>query len=109
MADGDIIIGSDIAYPADGSLRFYGESYRVAAQLEKTGTGLDNAVFTNRRIISKNGKVGSAGYVEREALKGIDPGKAASCVLIKVKDGYDISAVADDINIHVPRSGLCHP
>ena len=102
MAEGDIIIGSDIAYPADGSLRFYGESYRVAAQLEKTGTGLDNAVFTMRDTISKMARSASAG-VERESLRGVDLVKAASCVLIKVRDGYDISAVADDINIHVPK------
>ena len=102
MAQGDIIIGSDIAYPADGSLRFYGESYRVAGQLEKTGTGLDNAVFTTRDTISKMARSASAG-VERESLRGVDLVMAASCVLIKVRDGYDISAVADDINIHVPK------
>ncbi len=102
ISDGDIIIGSDIAYPADGSIRFYGESYHVAAQLEKTGTGLDNAVFTNRNTIDKMAH-SAAGTVERETLKDIDPENAASCVLIKVKDGYDISAVADDINIHVSK------
>ena len=102
MADGDIIIGADIAYPADGSLRFYGESYHVAGQLEKTGTGLDNAVFTNRSTIKKMAK-SAADTIEREALKGIDPGKAVSCVLIKVKDGYDPQALADDINIHISK------
>ena len=102
IGDGDIIIGSDIAYPADGSLRFYGDSYRVAGQLEKTGTGLDNAVFTNRSTIKKMAE-SAAGGVEREALKGINPENAVSCVLINVKDGYEASAVADDINIHVSR------
>lgn len=102
VSDGDIIIGSDIAYPADGSLRFYGESYRVAGQLERTGTGLDNAVFTNRNTI-KNMARCAADTLEREALKGIDPENAVSCVLIKVKEGVDASAVADDINIHVSK------
>ena len=102
IADGDIIIGGDIAYPADGSLRFYGESYHVASQLEKTGTGLDNAVFTNRSTITKMAR-SAADTLEREALKGIDPGKAVSCVLIKVKDGYDPQALADDINIHISK------
>ena len=45
----------------------------------------------------------AAGGVEREALKGINPENAVSCVLINVKDGYEASAVADDINIHVSR------
>lgn len=99
---GDIIIGADIAYPADGTLRFYGESYRVAGQLDRTGTGLDNAVFTNRSTIAAIAG-SAAGTIERESLKGIDPETAASCVLIKVRDGHDASAVADDINIHVPK------
>lgn len=102
MSDGDILIGADIAYPADGSLRFYGESYHVAGQLEKTGTGLDNAVFTNRNTIKKMAET-AADTLEREALGGIDPETAASCVLIKVKDGYDAEAVADDINIHIQK------
>lgn len=102
IKDGDIIIGADIAYPADGSLRFYGESYHVASQLERTGTGLDNAVFTNRSTIKKMAK-SAADTIEREALKGIDPEKAVSCVLIKVKEGYDTESVADDINIHVSK------
>lgn len=102
ITDGDIIIGSDISYPADGSLRFYGESYHVAGQLEKTGTGLDNAVFTNRSTIKKMAR-SAADTLEREALKGIDPEKAVSCVLIKVKEGYDTEAVTDDINIHISK------
>lgn len=102
MGDGDIIIGADIAYPADGSLRFYGESYHVAGQLEKTGTGLDNAVFTNRSTIKEMAR-SAADTLEREALKGVDPGKAVSCVLIKVKEGYHPEAVADDINIHLSK------
>ncbi len=100
IGDGDILIGADIAYPADGYLRFYGDSYRVAGQLDRTGTGLDNAVFTNRSTIRKMADSAKV-TLEREALKGIDPENDASCVLIRVKDGYDISAVADDINIHV--------
>ena len=102
MKDGDIIIGADIAYPADDSLRFYGESYHVAGQLDKTGTGLDHAVFTDRSTISKMARSASD-TLEREALKGVDPEKAVSCVLIKVKDGYETEAVADDINIHVSK------
>lgn len=102
ISDGDIIIGADIAYPADGSLRFYGEKYHVAGQLEKTGTGLDNAVFTNRNTIKKMAQT-AADTLESEALSGIDPETDASCVLIKVKDGYDAGAVADDINIHISK------
>lgn len=102
VGDGDVIIGAAIALPADGSLRFYGESYRVAGQLDKTGTGLDNAVFTNRRTIRQMA-LSASDTLERDALKGIDLDHAASAVLLKLKEGYDAQSVADDINLHVSK------
>lgn len=44
ITDGDLVVGADINVPADRTLKFYGQVYRVAARLERTGTGLDNAV-----------------------------------------------------------------
>lgn len=102
LHDGDLVIGAEIALPTDGQIRFYGENYHVAAQLAKTGTGLDNAVFTSRSTIRRMAETAS-NTLERESLKGVDIQNAASAVLIKVKDGYLIDEVADEINLHVPK------
>ena len=102
LSHGEVVIGANIAYPADGRLRFYGESYRVAGQLDSTGTGLDNAVFTDRATI-KQMALSAADTLERDSLKGIDIERAASCVLLKLRNGYDAQAVADDINLHVSK------
>lgn len=102
LSHGEVVIGANIAYPADGRLRFYGESYRVAGQLDSTGTGLDNAVFTDRTTI-KQMALSAADTLERDSLKGIDIERAASCVLLKLRNGYDAQAVADDINLHVSK------
>lgn len=99
---GDIIIGADVSLPADGIIKFYGESYRVAAQLGKTGTGLDSAVYTNMATVEKMAE-NAANILDGEPFKGIDIETAASAVLIKVSDGFDIEAVTDDINIHVTK------
>ena len=102
LSHGEVVIGANIAYPADGRLRFYGESYRVAGPLDSTGTGLDNAVFTDRTTI-KQMALSAADTLERDSLKGIDIERAASCVLLKLRNGYDAQAVADDINLHVSK------
>ena len=102
IRNGDILIGADVSYPADGTILFYGKQYHVAGQLEKTGTGLDHAVYTNRSTIAEMAQNAAAGVMQT-TLKNVNIGNAASAVLIKVKDGYDIQSVADDINIHVTK------
>lgn len=102
ISDGDIVIGADINLPADGKIKFYGNDYHVAAQLSKTGTGLDNAVYTNMNTIQKMAE-SAANILETENLKNVNINQSASAVLIKVKDGYDINAVKDDINIHITK------
>ncbi len=102
IEDGDILIGSEVSMPADGKIKFYGKNYHVAAQLAKTGTGLDNAVYANMNTIVQMAQDASVGE-EREAFRNIDIKKTASAILIKVKSGYDIQSVADDINIYIPK------
>ena len=59
--DGDLIAGANIGVPADKTITFYGEEYKVAAQLGKTGTGLDSAVFVNMNTVKNMAnKIGRA-------------------------------------------------
>lgn len=102
IADGDIIIGANVTMPGDGTIKFYGETYCVAAQLAQTGTGLDSAVYTNMATMEHMAK-NAADLFDTAPFKGVDSSNAASAVLIKVRDGYEISEVADDINIHVTK------
>ncbi len=102
IVDGDIVIGADVSMPADGVITFYGEKYRVAAQLAQTGTGLDSAVYTNMNTIRQMAK-NASNLLETDPFKGVDISAAASAVLIKVKEGYEITSVADDINIHITK------
>ena len=102
IGDGDVVVGANISVKNDGTIKFYGVDYNVVAQLSKTGTGLDSAVYTNMttmRQMSENASdiLGSSNF------KGVDTKNGASAVLIKVADGYEISEVADDINIHVTK------
>lgn len=102
VADGDIIAGSSITVPADRTITFYGQEYRVAAQLAETGTGLDSAVYVNMNTMKEMAS-NAARLLETSPFQGVDINTAASAVLIRVAKGYEISDVTDDINIHITK------
>ena len=102
LQDGEIIAGANISVPEDRMVTFYGRQYRVAAQLAETGTGLDSAVYTNMatvKVMAEDAKT----TLLNDAFDGVNISTSASAVMIRVADGYDISAVADDINIHISK------
>ena len=99
LGDGDVIVGSSITVPKNRILRFYNQDCRVVASLDQTGTGLDTAVYANMNTIQAL-MTGSQteGF---DYFGGADPQRTISSVMVKVKDGYSIESVANDINIHV--------
>ena len=52
VRDDELVVGSDISVDEKKSLEFFGKDYPVVAQLERTGTGLDQAVFANMKTLS---------------------------------------------------------
>lgn len=82
---GDIVIGSHVTMPSDGVLTFYGQDLHVAAQLDETGTALDNAVYTTMetaRDIVRDAE--ALGY---QYLGKISAEQAISAVMVKVQEG----------------------
>ena len=102
ITDGDLVVGANINVPADRTITFYGQSYRVAAQLAKTGTGLDSAVYTNMTTVKQMAK-NAARLLDTSPFQGVDLNSAVSAVLIRAAEGYEIGEVADDINIHITK------
>lgn len=100
VGDYDLLVGSGINVPANRSLKFYNVDCSVVAQLDETGTGLDNAVYANMNTIRAMMKGASA---EGFRYYDGDPNDAVSSVLVKVQDGCSIEDVTNDINIHVRR------
>ena len=97
-----MVIGANITLTDSRKVTFYGKEYRVAARLARTGTGLDSAVYTNMTTIREMAE-NAARLLETSPFKGVKIGTAASCLMINVADGYQVSDVADDINIHITR------
>lgn len=102
ISDGEVIVGAKINVPENRKITFYGTEYLVAAQLAETGTGLDSAVYTNMPTIQEMAK-NAARLLETSPFQGVELSTAASAMLIQVADGYEISDVADDINIHITK------
>ena len=95
VKDGELIIGSDIAADEHNRLKFFGEEYAVAAKLEETGTGLDQAVYANMNTLEHlfaAAKAKGLSFIET-----IDPKASVSSVLIRLEDGYDLDEVTHNI------------
>ena len=99
LNDGYIVVGSSIDVPEDGKIRFYDQYFTVAAKLDQTGSGLDNAVFLNRTTTKTLYEAAlSKGF---NFMDGCDPLKTVSSVFITVKDGTDVKKVSQQIRSHI--------
>ena len=98
----EVIVGNSVSASVSERVKFYGRSYRVAAKLDSTGTGLDSAVFTGMDTIRQMAE-DAGNIMDRDAFRGVNIKDCASAVLIKVRDGYQISDVADQINIRITK------
>jgi putative ABC transport system permease protein len=94
LEDGAVIIGSDIS-TEDDSIKFFDSEYKIAAKLDKTGTGLDSAVFATYDTVTKlyEGAIAKG----QSFLEDANPEKSISSVLVNVSEGYDKDEVVKNI------------
>ncbi len=93
LADGEIVIGSSINAEVGQKLKFFDQNFLIAARLEKTGMGFDTSVFMNLSTAKQVAR-------ESERLKAHPVAENAdliSSVMVKIKDGYDVKGVANNI------------
>ncbi len=93
--DGELVVGSDINIDENNQLKFFGEHYNVAAKLDETGTGLDQAVYANRNTLMHLFEAAQrSGLAFTENIK---PEESISNILVELEDGYDADDVIHDI------------
>lgn len=95
LKSGSILAGSDIDIGAERALTFFGQTYPVAAQLEKTGTGLDCAVYTDMDTL--RGMMEAAADIGFHFLDSTDPNSLISSVLVQAAPEYDTDTVGRNI------------
>ena len=101
IGDMDVVVGSHVEIPQDHTVTFYNNDCRIVAQLDETGTGLDNAIYANMATIRTLTE--SAKELGFKYFRNVHQDSEISTLMVKVKDGYEISKVTDDINIYVRR------
>lgn len=95
LENGTVIVGSDIHLESNRSVKFYDKVYPVAAQLDETGTGLDQSVFTTQETIMDlfiRAKEKGMNF-----LSDTNPENLISSVLINIEDGYTVDQVMTNI------------
>ena len=100
--DGALIVGSDINVENGSTLQFFDKEYPVAAKLEETGTGLDQAVFANMNTLKD--LFSAAQEKGLSFTENVNPETSVSSIMIKIKEGYDADEVIH--NIRVKTDGL---
>ena len=86
---GEIIIGDDISAEADGTILFFDKYYKVAARLERTGSGVDVSCFATMDTIAdlyRDAKEKGAYFQE-----GVTYENSISSIMVKVKEGYTLN------------------
>ena len=102
LETGQLIAGSDIVINDSRTLKFFNDTYPVAAQLEKTSTGMDYSIYANmdtmRMLLEGAKKTGMNLSVD---VYGTDIDHSISTVLVKLKKGYDVDTVTTNIRRQV--------
>jgi len=105
MGKDDIIVGSDISGDIGSDLLFYGHTFHIAGRLEKTGMGIDCAVFTRLEDAYTMADESGTKAVRKLTI----PKGMVSAVLVKVDPGRSPAAVASDIRAQVPGTKTITP
>ncbi len=97
-ADGDMVVGYNIALDVEGTLTFFGRTYTVKARLNKTGTAMDKSVYVTFDVMDI--------LLADAREKGVEFGEGSSeglsdryvsAFLIRTEEGADPDLIAGRI------------
>lgn len=94
-----IIVGSDIELETDRTPTLYDKDYTVTAQLEETGTGLDQAVYLPQGELPA--LMEAASQLGFQFAGSINPDQSLSAVMIRTAEGYDAETVVHNIRVAI--------
>lgn len=97
LGKNQLIVGASLSTIPGHTLKLYGTECLVAGKLEKTGTGLDTAVYASNETVQN--LISAAESKGIGVLSKQNPADVISSVYINVKDGYDIDDIVSQINL----------
>ena len=94
---GEVIGGSNVFVPQDtGYIKLYGYHVHLRANMEPTGTGLDQSMFLTMETAQEMARISLT-----EAVKPLEiPQDSISAIMVKLEPGYNPYAVALEITDH---------
>lgn len=98
LSAGDVAVGSSIFLPREKTVHFFNQNCRVAAQLDRTGTGLDRAVFANIDTIKT--LLAASESLGLNSFHG-NPADVVSAIMVKVTPGCHVGETAGQITSKV--------
>lgn len=102
LGEYEVVVGCEVNAQVGETIRIYNENCKVAARLAKTGTGLDTAVYTSIDTIRL--LLTAAEELGHDLKISGDPQDVISAVYVKVKDGYEIEQVANNLKVYVRKT-----
>ena len=103
MSDGEAIIGRNVIVERDRPIMFFGHALNVVARLDRSGTGMDNAIFLNMNTARA---IAHTAQLYGHIPYNVDTRYASSAILISVAFGYDVLDVASRIQWDFPGVGV---
>lgn len=89
--DNEIVVGDMIIGDVGDDLSLFGQTFRIAARLDKTGMGFDTTVFMTMSNARKMLK-----HARNDAVSNYQPGSVSS-IMVNVRPGQDLKEVANSI------------
>ena len=102
LKDGEIILGFHNNGSVGDEIIFFEKPLRVVGKLERTGMGLDSAVFMNRNTIIELAK--TADKIKSQKLAGNN--NLISVIMLKLKVGEDSMTTARELNRELNSLGM---
>lgn len=102
LADGEIVVGSNINAQPGQKLKFFDRNFTVAARLDKTGMGFDTSVFMNLATARQTAR--ESERIQAHPVAG--NGDLISSVMVRIKDGRDVKEVANSILQALAKEGV---
>ncbi|MDR0433800.1 MAG: ABC transporter permease [Gracilibacteraceae bacterium] len=93
LADGDIVVGGAVSGRVGEAIKFFDRDYRIAAKMEKTGTGFDASIFMNMA----SARAAAADYSAAGGTP-LPAAGAVSSLAVTIDEGFTISGVTGGIN-----------
>ena len=98
----DIVVGANIVAQEGETLMFFGETFRVAARLERTGMGFDSSAFVT--VESARHLMGNERF--RLNYPEVNDPTTISSVMVRVDEKSDVADVARELCRRLKGSGV---